>query len=180
MDKPRWLLMETTVKGLVLCLALGLFLGKGSQAFARDDDPRLLNQQVLKLYQQGKYQEAVPIAERVLAIEKRILGPEDPDTATSLDNLAALYRDMGAYQKAEPLFKQALQIRQKALGPEHPDTATSLDNLASLYFEMGAYEKAEPFYQQALQIRKKALGPEHPDTAASLNNLAVCRCFIES
>ena len=59
--------------------------------------------------------------------------PGDPDTASSLNNLALLYKDMGDYAKAEPLYKEALEIRQKVLGQEHPDTALSLNNLAALY-----------------------------------------------
>jgi CHAT domain-containing protein/Tfp pilus assembly protein PilF len=101
-----------------------------------------------------------------------VLGPEHPDTATGLHNLAHFYFQTAAYAKAEPLFQQSLQIFQKVLGPEHPDTATGLDNLAVLYQNMGAYAKAEPLFQQALQIRRKALGSEHPDTATGLDNLA--------
>jgi CHAT domain-containing protein/Tfp pilus assembly protein PilF len=105
-------------------------------------------------------------------IYQKTLGPNHPDTAKSLNNLAALYLQVGAYEKAEPLYQQALQIRTKALGPEHADTAQSLNNLADLYRTMGDYAKAKPLFQQALQIRIKAFGPEHPDTAQSLNNLA--------
>jgi tetratricopeptide (TPR) repeat protein len=55
-----------------------------------------------------------------------VLGPEHPDTALSLNNLAALYHATGAYAKAEPLFERALAIREKAPGRQHPDTALSL------------------------------------------------------
>ena len=119
----------------------------------------------------GEYAKAEPLYQEALRIRQKVLGPEHPDTATSLNNLAALYRDMGEYAKAEPLFQEALRIWQKVLGPEHPDTAPSLNNLAGLYRAMGEYAKAEPLYQEALQIRQKVLGPEHPDTAPSLNNL---------
>jgi len=40
-----------------------------------------------------------------------------PSTATSLNNLAGLYRQKGDFAKAEPLFQRALKIREKALGP---------------------------------------------------------------
>ena len=107
-----------------------------------------------------------------MAIREKTLGPEHPHTATSLNNLATLYKAMGDYLKAEPLYRRALAIREKALGPEHPSTATSLDNLAGFYDSMRDYAKAEPLYQRALATREKALGPEHPSTATSLNNLA--------
>jgi tetratricopeptide (TPR) repeat protein len=160
---------------LVCLLALGIFFGEGLRSFAQDDDPDLLNRQVLKLYQEGKYQEAIPIAEKFLAMTKRTLGSDDPNTAASLNNLALLYLETGAYAKAEPLYQQALQIFQKALGPDHPATALSLHNLAALYFEMGTYKKAEPLYQQALQISQKTLGPDHPHTALFLENLGLLK-----
>ena len=55
-----------------------------------------------------------------MAIREKALGPEHPDTAASLNNLAALYYAMGDYAKAEPLYRRALAIYEKALGPEHP------------------------------------------------------------
>ena len=61
---------------------------------------------------------------RALAISEKALGPEHPDVATSLNNLALLYQAQGRYAEAEPLHKRALAISEKALGPEHPDVAT--------------------------------------------------------
>ena len=65
-----------------------------------------------------------------LSIRKEILGENDPDYATSLNNLAALYRSMGDYAKSEPLYKQALAIRKEVLGEKDPAYASSLNNLA--------------------------------------------------
>jgi CHAT domain-containing protein/Tfp pilus assembly protein PilF len=131
-----------------------------------------LNGQVLQYYATGWYQQAIPLAQKALAIREKALGREHPDTVVSINNLAALYDASGAYAKAEPLYQRALAINEKALGPEHPDTAQSLNNLAGLYYATGAYAKAEPLYQRALAIKEKALGPGHRDTARSLNNLA--------
>jgi CHAT domain-containing protein/Tfp pilus assembly protein PilF len=131
-----------------------------------------LNQQVLQFYQQGRFTDAIPLAQRALAMREKALGPEHPDTAKSLNNLAALYEATGAYGQAEPLHRRALAIHENTLGPNHPDTATSLNNLAGVYQKMGAYAQAEPLYKRALAIRENALGPAHPDTAQSLNNLA--------
>ena len=166
-------MVQTPVKWLILLAGLGFLIGECVRSFARNDDPDLLNQQVLQLYQAGKYQEAILIARQLLEICEKVSGPEHPDTATSLNNLATLYESMVDYAKAEPLYQRALAIREKALGPEHPDTATSLNNLAELYRAMVDYAKAEPLYQRALAIREKVLGSEHPDTATSLNSLAM-------
>jgi len=71
---------------------------------------------------------------RALGIAEKVQGAEHPDVATSLNNLAMLYKDQGRYQEAEPLLKRALGIREKFLGPDHPDLADSFNNLALLYY----------------------------------------------
>ena len=110
--------------------------------------------------------------ERALAIREKVLGPEHPDTAKSLNNLALLLQAQGELAAARPLHERALAIREKVLGPEHPDTAMSLNNLAVLLQAQGELAAARPLFERALAIREKVLGPEHPDTAKSLNNLA--------
>ena len=73
------------------------------------------------------------MAQQVLAIREKALGPDHPDVAQALNNLAVLYYKQGRYAEAEPLYKRALAIGEKALGPDHPDVATALNNLAELY-----------------------------------------------
>src|ERR1035441_1796904 len=131
-----------------------------------------LAKQFQTLYQAGSYQQAIPIARQLLKMCEAVLGPEHPDTAMSLNNLAELYRAMGDYAKAEPLYQRASKSYEKAFGPDHPNTAACLNNLGLFYQAVGNYAKAEPLFQRALSIREKALGPEHTDIAASLNNLA--------
>ena len=130
-----------------------------------------LDRQASKLLKAGKYREGIPLAEKALAIRQKILG-EHLDVASSLNNLAQLYRHQGRYQQAEPLYKQALEMRKRLLGNEHPDVAQSLNNLAQLYLYQGRYQQAQPLVKQALEMRKRLLGNEHPDVAQSLNNLA--------
>jgi CHAT domain-containing protein len=131
-----------------------------------------LNQQVDRLIDEGKYDDALPLADRALAIHEKALGAEHPDTADSLNNLAGLYEAKGDYARAEPLYMRALAVREKALGAEHPNTAQSLNNLAGLYEAKGDYAKAESLHIRALAIYEKVLGTEHPLTGYSLNNLA--------
>jgi CHAT domain-containing protein/tetratricopeptide (TPR) repeat protein len=138
----------------------------------QSDDLNTLNQQVVALYQAGKYAEATDIAQRALALAERRFGPDHARVAAALNNLAALYDDQGRYAEAEPLYKRALAITEKALGPDHPDVGVRLNNLAGLYLAQGRYAEAEPLYKRALAIAEKALGPDHPDVGIRLNNLA--------
>ena len=54
----------------------------------------------------GAYEKALPLYQRALDISEKVLGPEHPDVATTLNNLAALYHHMGAYEKALPLYQR--------------------------------------------------------------------------
>ena|GEM_PF-5833597 len=135
-------------------------------------EAKRLNQQVLQFYREGKYSEAIPLAEQALAIRQRILGQQHRDVASSLNNLARLYKSQGRYEEAEPLYRQALEMRKQLLGQQHRDVASSLNNLAGLYESQGRYEEAIPLAEQALAIRQRILGQQHRDVASSLNNLA--------
>jgi len=127
---------------------------------------------VSKLYQAGEYAKALPFAIKALNISKRILGENDSDYATNLNNLAMLYEKIGEYAKALPLQQQALQVNKQALGDEHPYYIVSLNNVAGLYEDMGKYVKALPLYHEAFQVSKRTLSEKSPLYATTLNNLA--------
>ena len=116
-----------------------------------------LNQQVTNLYQAGRYGEAIPLAEEALAIYEQALGPDHLGTATSLNNLAFLYRSQGRYTEAEPLYLSALEITEQALGPDHPDTAQSLNNLAVLYYAQGQLQPTLTYLSRGLAIEETVL-----------------------
>ncbi len=63
---------------------------------------------MVTLYQQGMYSEAAQVAEEVLKVAENTFGPNHPQVATSLNNLALLYQAQGKYAEAEPLYKRAL------------------------------------------------------------------------
>ena len=133
-------------------------------ALALPEAARLLNQTGYYLDDHAQYEQARPLYERALAISEQVLGPNHPNTAQSLNSLAALYYSQGDYEQAKPLYERALAIREQVLGPYHPDTATSLNNLAGFYLSQGDYERARPLYERALAIVEKTLGSNHPNT----------------
>ncbi len=67
-------------------------------------------------YQQGNYAEAVKQTKAALSAAEAF-GPNDPRLATTLNNLALLYKAQGNYAEAEPLYQRALRINEKGLGP---------------------------------------------------------------
>jgi tetratricopeptide (TPR) repeat protein len=115
------------------------------------------------------FQQAVTL-NRKYSVEDR----PNNDLASSLNNLALLYRSQGKWAAAEPLYDEALAIRRTLFGDRpNNDLATSLNNLASLYESQGKWAAAEPLYEEALTICRTLFGDRpNNDLASSLNNLA--------
>ncbi|MEV8639342.1 tetratricopeptide repeat protein, partial [Streptosporangium sp. NPDC051023] len=78
----------------------------------------------------GRPGEAVPLEQRALAITEAAYGPDHPDVAIRLGNLAASFSDLGRPGEAVSLFERALAIAEAAYGPDHP-TVTALRNALS-------------------------------------------------
>ncbi|MCI5157980.1 MAG: CHAT domain-containing protein, partial [Candidatus Electrothrix sp. AUS1_2] len=159
-----------------IALFVVLLLGGVVQFVWCEDDAeqhsKELNAQAVAAYRQGKYKEGVSLAEQAHIYAVKHLGLENPDTMTSINNLATLYKSQGRYAEAEPLYKEAFQLREKVLGKEHPDTLASINNLATLYYSQGRYAEAEPLLKEVLQLCEKVLGREHPNTLIFISNLA--------
>jgi tetratricopeptide (TPR) repeat protein len=93
----------------------------------------------------GDYNKALPLYQRSLDIREKMLGPQHPDVAQTLNNLAELYRQMGDYNKALPLYQRALKIVEKKLGQNHPTTTTIKSNYNGLLSEMNEEMKKKDF-----------------------------------
>src|ERR1700683_4360274 len=117
------------------------------------------------LYKAGRFAEAIPLAQEVLAIAEKERGPDHPEVAIALRNLAFLYKEQGRSAEAEPLLKRALTIYENALGRDHPDftlslnVVTAFDDLALLYKQQGRYAEAEPVYKRALTLYDRYFAP---------------------
>ena len=107
-----------------------------------------------------------------LAIREKALGPDHPDVAQSLNNLAELYQAQGRYAEAEPLYKRALAIREKALGPDHPDVATVAQQPGRAVPSPGPLRRGRAALQARPRHRREGARPRPPRCRHALNNLA--------
>ena len=121
----------------------------------------------------ARFGEAELLFRRALAIGEASYGPDHPNVAISLNNLAGLLRATNRLAEAEPLFRRALAIDEASHGPDHPRVATDLNNLAVLLRATNRLDEAEPLFRRALAIGEASDGPDHPNVAIRLNNLAM-------
>ncbi len=70
-----------------------------------------LNNLALFYNSQGQYAQAEPLFKRSLAIMEEAFGPDHPDVAASLENMAALYLKTGREKAAKELDHRAEAIR---------------------------------------------------------------------
>jgi tetratricopeptide (TPR) repeat protein len=118
------------------------------------------------------YREAELLVRRVLKIEEDSFGPQHPNVARELGNLAILLQATNRLPEAESLMRRSLQIDEASFGPQHPNVAIRLNNLAQLLHATDRLSEAEPLMRRALQIDEASFGPQHPNVARNLNNLA--------
>lgn len=126
-----------------------------------------------RLYDDGKFAEAVTEYEKALDLSKRVHGPEKPTTLSMMDSLASVLDSAGEVERAEKLFLEVLATRRRTLGRRHLDCTFTLNNLANLYLLRGDYAKADPLLQEALDILDKSTeGPSQPIYAVCVYNTA--------
>jgi tetratricopeptide (TPR) repeat protein len=137
---------------LALMLYLALAAGVTSPAVAEG----LFAQsgKVIELIRAGKYNEALPLAQAMVADQEKRLPSRD--LAGALNNLAEVYSGMGRDAEAEPLYKRALGVMEKSGGLDSVDMAPELTNLAALYERQSRYAEAEPLFKRARAPRKGA------------------------
>ena len=117
----------------------------------------------------GKAQEHL---ERAAELRKRALGPENPDTLSSMDELGVLYTYQGKYPQAEALLSKVLEARKRILGPRRKETLSTMSNLGVAISYEGDNVRVAPLFADLLEKEKQVQGEEHPDTLSAMDNLA--------
>jgi serine/threonine protein kinase/Tfp pilus assembly protein PilF len=125
------------------------------------------------LFNLGHAKDAIPLLTKASETRTAKLGPEHPDTLTSMGSLGVSYLADGKLDLALPLLEETFKIRKAKLGADHVDTLTSMGNLASGYQAAAKYDLALPLEEETFKLKKAKLGVDHPDTLNSMHNLAI-------
>lgn len=108
---------------------------------------------------------------RAAELQRKVLGPEHPETLMSMEMVGKILLEEGRFEEAEKLQRETLAARTRVLGPEHPETVHTMSRLSKVLSWRGRHQEAEKLGREALAIDQRVLGPEHPDTLLLTNNL---------
>ncbi len=122
---------------------------------------------------EGRYRDAAEAFTRALAAVEATRGPDDPRTASALNNLGNATSALGRYPEALAAHRRALAIREKTLGTDHPMVATSLAAVGAELNEMADNQPSLAAFRRALAIREAALGPDHRSVADTLDSIGL-------
>ena len=90
----------------------------------------------------GDYPRTRLIRDRIYAIYRRTLGPDHPDTLTSMNNLAIIYKRTGDINSAVTSYRGYLEICQRKFGSDKAVTRKAADKLYELLMESGDFRAA--------------------------------------
>jgi tetratricopeptide (TPR) repeat protein len=116
---------------------------------------------------------AQPLAEKALAAEISMHGPDHPRVSARLVTLGRIVADRGQFAVAAGHHRRALAIAERAGAPETAMTANALNGLAVAEDELGRTDVAAAALLRALAIRERLFGPEHANVAQVLHNMGV-------
>jgi TonB family protein len=134
-----------------------------------------ISAEVVKLFQQKKYDEAAPLAQKAITIRETELGKHHVSVAQAWRNLAYIQLQRERQKEAEKAFENAFEIfeRNQPLSTADEKMFTEMLEAIAVYeANSGDLIGAEKKFERAIGLREKVNGKEAPEIADSLLKLA--------
>ena len=111
--------------------------------------------------------------QRKLAALEETLGPDHPNVADVLKDLAGLYAAQGRSTEAEALYQRALAIDEHSTTDEaQKKVLSTLNHLIELCNAQHRDRDALPLYERLLALLESRVGPKHADLIPVLEGYA--------
>lgn len=122
------------------------------------------------------YTKAERLLQQAVSELRASVGTNHPFTATALNNLGFLLKEMKKYDGALAAYEEAVQIRASALGGAHHDTITALHNLSECKRAAGDEPGALAVQQSILLLmRVEGEGADEGPSGGSATGGPGCR-----
>jgi TonB family protein len=166
--------MKKTLIAFAFCLLV--FSADIAQTTTPNQSPEVLqsnelNSTVMRLYGEGKYDEALPLAKRALELREKVVGRSDESLIPLLINLGEICRARKKPGDARAYLQRSLEIGKKVFGAEDIRITRALDRLAFAAYEQRDEKEGQSLLARSLAIKEKSLGPNHPDVARTAFDL---------
>lgn len=125
-----------------------------------------LTQDVIQLFAQKKYEEALPLAKRVVELREKSLTAQEEPLRSAWKNLAEVYIALNKNRDAETYLNRYIKSYDPAA--DDPSLIDVWQRMALVQFAIGMLDKAEAGYQKAVQIAEKRFGVDSPQVARAL------------
>lgn len=129
-----------------------------------------LNSAAVRLFNEGKYDEALPLETEALELRVRVLGPDSAELIPLLTNLGQIHK-RGSLEQSAAYFNRALKLAEKAYGPKDIRLASILDPLALVEYALKHTTTSEDLFVKSLKIKQASLSPQDPEIAETAYNL---------
>jgi tetratricopeptide (TPR) repeat protein len=121
---------------------------------------RIETERALLDLDQGRLAEAERGFRAALAIRLRVHGNQNPDTRTTLGNLAYTLGEQGRLAESLELFREVYAANVQVHGEGHPRTLTALQNIARTHMDMKQWRAAADVQRTLLAYAEAAI-PTH-------------------
>lgn len=146
--------MQTRYLAALLC-AIGVW----SDAGAVTDDERVQAYREFRAeFDARHYPQALPIAERLVALTEQQYGADARALVNPLSNLATTQLRLGNHQAAETAYLRSVQIAEATAGGADRQLVRPLHGLGATYYAVGQYEDASAMFRRAVDLSRNVDG----------------------
>ncbi|MBT8403962.1 MAG: tetratricopeptide repeat protein, partial [Gemmatimonadetes bacterium] len=162
--------------GRTITAAEVLESGRERLEFELEDQPRVqaaLLATIGRVYRNlSLWDEARGPLTRALEIRTAELGPDHPDIAESLRDLADLESRTDGHARADTLYRRALEMGLRLEGADSERHALDVAGLGAVALEAGRLDEADSLLRRALDMQRATHDGDHEDIARTLHTLA--------
>lgn len=131
----------------------------------------ILNDQVVQLFKERKYQQALPLAKRALELREKSVGPEHELTVVALQNLGEVYSRLNKRSDAIESYRRVLKIQEKLYGESNAVVCDTLSKLGYLFKADRNTDAAFEMFNRRLKLSEAAFGADSKEVIQALRTL---------
>src|SRR5262249_6710242 len=114
--------------------------------------------------------EAEKLYREAYEADKRVLGPDHPNTMAAFDNIGLTLQLEGRLAEAEAVQRESLEHTRRVMGEDRPDTTLGMSNLGITLGQERKLAESEKVLRDAIAIEARARGEQSPHWRLIMGN----------